>query len=136
MFHYDRNTLAIVLLVETDDRLGVVMQCMTSEELHPSALEIGIDLRCHHHCDLMLACRIQKDLGLPDEIIAGGGVLVVETIEHGKGVDDDEGDRTHCGELLDLVYPIGLLLETVDLEDEEVPHGILMTCEDLRETVR
>lgn len=61
---------------------------------------------------------------------------MVQTIEHRKGIYDDQGNRSDGGQLLDFVYAIGLLLEAMDLEHQKVLDVLFLACKDLSEPIR
>ena len=89
MLHYYRRAPAFVAFVEADYRFRVVMEGMPAEELH-AAVHIAVDLGCRQHGDVVFPGHPQKSLGLPDEIIPYIAVLMVETVEHGEGIYDNE----------------------------------------------
>ena len=109
---------------------------MPAQELHSAGAHVGVDLRCHDYGYLVLPGGVQEHLGLPYEVVPGPRVVVVQAVEHREGVYHHERDRSRRGELLDLVYAVGLLLEAVDLEDQEVLYAVLLAGEHLGEPVR
>ena len=46
MLHYDSGASAVHPLIQADDRLGVVMQGMSTEELYGPGTYVGVHLRC------------------------------------------------------------------------------------------
>ena len=136
VLHYDGDAPPVIQLVQADDRLGVVMQRMASQELHPSGGYVGVHLRRDQYRDLVLPGGVEEDLGLPDEVVPGLRIIVVQTVEHREGVYDHKRYRTGGRQLLHLVYAVGLLLEAVDLEYQEVLDTLLLSGEDLRQPVR
>ena len=136
MLDDDRLPATVVQLLQAEDRLRIVVERMASEELHAAAGQIRIDLRRDQDGHIVLPGDLQEHLGLLHELVPRLRLIVPQTIEHRQRIDDDQGDGLVLRQLPDLLDAVGLLLQTVYLEDEEIPHSILVLREDLHEPLR
>lgn len=131
MLDDDRLPAAVLKLLQPQYGLGVVVQRVAPEELHPPGGEIGVDLRGHQDGHVIPPGYLQKELRLPHELGPCLGLVVPQAVEHGERIYDHEGYGPVLGELADLLDPVGLLLQAVHLEHQEVLDRLLVTGEDL-----
>ena len=81
---YDGVTPSVSPLVQPDDGLRVVMQCVSAKELHAPSIDVGVDLRCDHDRYFELPGHTQQNLRLTDELVPDSTVIMIETVKHGQ----------------------------------------------------